>query len=437
MQPATLTAATALRLALMLALGAAGGNPASAAEPPASSAGPTLLTAVAQSPAVAAARQRVEAARIRVESSGRLPDPEVEAMGMRTSDSGPNANTWELNLRQPLPRRGERAADRERAEAMVQETEADYAMLAGELAAETAAALAEHDGAIERIHLLEAQTRRLESVLQSVDARLGGGAGGRISERLTVQTRIAALQLAVEQERRAAADADAEVRGRLGLAPGAPLPVFEALGAAEIDVTTAPALQLASARTANAQAMSKMARASANPMTGVGLRLERSRSGMGNEDMIGLAFSAEIPWRSRRYARTEVRAADADRAAAHAEGEAARHQIASAISRAERADRLAAVARQLGTESRTRFDAEVDALSRTAGLPGEGSSVLEAVEILEKSTDIELQIIEAEITARRLRAGLWRYAPAGRLIAGPSTASPHFQTNRQSQRSLP
>lgn len=430
MQHATLTAATAFRTGLMLVLGAAGGSLAPAAQPTAPAPAPSLITAVAHAPAMAAARQRVEAARIRVESAGRLPDPEVEGMGMRTSDSGPNANNWELNLRQPLPRRGERAADRERAGAMVQAAEAEFAMLAGELAAETAAALAEHDGAIQRIQLLEAQTRRLESVLQSIDVRLGGGAGGRIGERLTVQTRIAALQLAVEQERRTAADADAEIRGRLGLAPGAPLPAYQALAATEIDVTAAPALQLASARTANAQAMSKMARAGANPMTGVGLRLERSRSGMGNEDMIGLAFMAEIPWRSRQYARAEVRAADADRAAALADGEAARHQIASAITRAEHAERLAAVSRRLGAESRTRFDAEYDALSRTAGLPGEGSSVLEAVEILEKSTDIDLQIIEAEITARRLRADLWRYAPAGRLNAGSATAPSHFQTNR-------
>jgi hypothetical protein len=41
--------------------------------------------------------------------------------------------------------------------------------------------------------------------------------------------------------------------------------------------------------------------------------------------------------------------------------------------------------------------------------------VLETVELLEKATDTELQIIRAETAVRVARAELWRYVPAGQF----------------------
>lgn len=382
-----------------------------------------LLAAVGRAPTLEAARKRIEAARTRIDAAGRLADPEVEAMATRINGDAmsENRDLWEVNVRQPLPKRGERAADRERSRAVVSLTEAEYAMTAGELAAEVAGALAEAEGADARVRLLESQVARLDAVLRSIETRLAAGVVTRIADRLTVQTRVAAMQLAIEQARRTAEDARAAARGRLALPPDAALPGFSAPTSAEIHPADAATVAVAAARIAEANAMGKMARASANPATSVGLRFERERGSMGNEDMVGVAFSSEIPWRGRGYARTEIRAAEADRAAAQADAGAARHRITSLVSRVERAERVAATARRLAGETQARLDAEHEALSRAAsvgsagGMAGE-SAVLHAVDILDKATDTQLQIVEAETAAKLARAELWRHVPAGRLL---------------------
>lgn len=371
----------------------------------------SLLQAVSHAPTLTAARQRIQAAQARVEASGRWADPEVEGMGSRrVGPMNERSTMWELNVRQPLPKRGERAADRERAGAVVAMAEAEFAVMAGEMAAETAMALAEAEGALARVRLMETQRGRLDAVQRSVDSRLASG-GGRLTDRLAVQTRLASLQLAIEDEQRMRADALAEAAGRLGLPPDGVLPAFAAPAAAEIDPDTAASVRLAAARAAEAAAMVKMARSSARPMTAVGLRLELERAGMGDEDTLGVAFMSEIPWRGRRYARAEERAAEAERMAAQTDAEAVRHRIRTAVTRAERAERLAATARRLSLETLERFNAEYETLVRSAGVSGAGeSTVFLVVELLEKATETELQVIQADTAARTARAELWRYA---------------------------
>jgi outer membrane protein TolC len=410
-----------LAWAALVTLGHSG---AAGAEPEASS---DLLTAVARAPLLEAARKRIDAASVRAGASGRIADPEVEAMGSRVNADamGENRDMWELSVRQPLPRRGERAAERDRALATVAMAEAEYAMLAGDLAADVAMAVAEAEGADARTRLLETQLGRMNVVLDTLTSRIAAGLAPRIADRLTVQSRIAAMQLMLEETQRMAADARAAARGRLGLPPDAALPAFAAPLAVEITPADAATVALSSARVAEANAMGKMARASANPMTSVGLRFERERSSMGNQDTVGLALSSEIPWRSRRYARADARAAEADRAAAQADGTAARHRISSTLSRVERAERVAATARRLAAETQRRLDVEHDALTRAAsanaaggaGGMGGDSAVLHAIDILDKSTETQLQIVDAETAARIARAELWRYAPATRLLS--------------------
>lgn len=396
-------------------------SPTAVATSPAS--GTSLLDAIARAPALEAARKRVDAARARTGSAGRLADPEVEAMGSRINAGtmGENRDMWEFNVRQPLPRRGERAADRDRAAAAVTLAQADYASTAADLAAEVAMSLAEADGADARARLLAAQLTRMDAVLQSIETRLAAGVTLRLADRLTVQSRVAALQLAQERAEREAADARAAASGRLGLADQAALPAFAAPAPTDINPADAAVIAVASARGVEADAMGRMARASAQPATAVGLRFERERSSMGNEDTVGLAFSSEIPFRGRRYARADVRAAEADRAAAQADARAARPRIAATLSRVERAERLAATARRLAGETERRLAAEHDALSRATsvspGSPmGGEAAVLHAVDILEKSTDTQIQIIEAETAARVARAELWRYAPVPQFL---------------------
>jgi hypothetical protein len=375
-----------------------------------------FLRVVVDAPALSAASRRATAARARVESSGRLPDPEVEGMTSRMNGPlGERSTMYELNVRQPLPKRGERAADRDRAHAGVAMAEADYAITVGEMAADTAMALAEAESAQARIRLLETQLNRLDAVLRSIEVRLAAGTTNRMADRLTVLTRVASMQLMIAEERTMAADALSDARGRLGLKPDAALPAYAAPTVADISADEAAALRLAAARADEAAAMVKMARASARPMTAVGLRLERERMAMGDQDTIGLAFMSEIPWRSRRYARAEIRAAEAEGAAAKSDASAALFRVASALSRVERAERLAETSRRLSSETLGRLHAEYDAMIRAAGVAGSGeSTVLQTVELLEKATETELQVILADLTARTARAELWRYLPVDR-----------------------
>jgi len=377
-----------------------------------------LLRAVTAAPALNAAARRTAAARERADSSGRFADLQLEGMGSRmVGPMDERATMWEINVRQPLPKRGERAAERDRARAAVLMSEADYALMAGEMAADTAMALAEAQGAEARILLLEAQIGRLDAVLRSVEARLAS-TGGRIADRLTVQSRIAAMRLMIEEERRMAADALAEARGRLGLSPDAPLPAFAAPAVAEIKPDEAALVRLATARTTEANAMIKMAQASANPMTSMGVRFEQERRAMGNDNTVGIALMTDLPFRSRRYARADARAAEAERSAADTDATAARYRIAAALTRVDRAERLAATARRLSSETLSRLNAEFDAMLSSAsvgsGIMGE-STVLQTVELLEMSTDTELQVIRSDTAVRTARAELWRYLPADRF----------------------
>jgi len=43
------------------------------------------------------------------------------------------------------------------------------------------------------------------------------------------------------------------------------------------------------------------------------------------------------------------------------------------------------------------------------------STILQTVEILEKSTDTEIQVIRADTAVRTARAELWRYMPASQF----------------------
>lgn len=374
-----------------------------------------LAAAAAEAPSLQAARARAEAARARTASAGRLPDPELEGMYSRAREPmGEDYPMWEITLRQPLPKAGERAADRDRAAALVSIAEADYVVMAGDMSADIGMALAEAEAARARADLLARQIERTERVLAAVDSRLASGSG-RIAERLALQTRIASMRLMIEQDTRMAEDVLAEARGRLGLAPEAQLPPYSAPASAEIDPENLPALRLAAAKVGEARAMVRMARASARPMTAVGVRFEREEQSMGNMDTIGVAFMTELPFRSQRYASAETRAARAEESAAHAEAEAARHRARAALSRAERAERLAATTRRLAEETTARLDAEYNSLLRSAGVGGAiggESSVLMALEILERQTDLSLQLVDAEAAAHAARAELWRHAPA-------------------------
>jgi outer membrane protein TolC len=382
-------------------------------------AGAGLASAILDAPDLRASRARVEAAHARLGSAARFPDPEVEGMISRKNTAMESMPMWEISVRQPLPKKGERAADRERALAVVALAEVEFFSLAGETAAEVALALAEAETAQARTRILAGQITRTEQVLSAIDARIAT-AQGRLGDRLTVQTSIARMQLMLARDEQMTADALNEARARLGLPADATPPAFAAPRIEDLNPEHTPALAVAQAKAAEAQAMTRMARAEARPMTAVALRFEREQERSGDNDTLGVAFMTELPWRGRRYARSEERAAKAEARAATADAAAARHRITAALSQVERAIRFAELARRLAQETQARLDADYESLMRAAGAGGMGSdsTVLMLVEILEKSTEARLQVVDAEGAARAAQAGLWRHAPA-RLFPQP------------------
>jgi outer membrane protein TolC len=389
-----------MRLAFLLAPLLCATLPAAAETP--------ITQAVAAAPSLQAALARADAAQKRAASAGRLPDPQLEGMysQVRRPAGGEQFPMWEITLSQPLPKAGERAADRDRAAASLSMAEADYAVMADELAADTASALAEADAALARAELLQRQLARTRELLSALDARVATS-GSRLPDRLALQTRLASLELMIEREQTMATDARAEARGRLGLPTHAPLPAYSAPAPEEIDPDAPPSLRLGAARADEARAMVRMARASARPMTAVGLRFEREEERIGNMDTIGVAFMTELPFRSRGYARAETATARAEERAALADADSARHRARAAVSRAERAERLASSTRRLAADTAARLDAEYDALVRA-----NETTVTQTLDILDRLTDTRLQLIDADLTARAARAELWRHAPA-------------------------
>lgn len=385
-----------------------------------------FLRAVADAPAVVAAARRAEAAAARVDAAGLLPDPEAEGMLSRMNGPmGERTTMAELTLRQPLPRRGERAARRGLAEAAAATARAEVAVASGEVAAEVAAALAEAGTARDRAALVAARRARLAAALAALDARLAGGGGARLAERLALQSRVAALDVELEEAAQAEADALAAARSRLGRAADAALPAFAAPEPGDVRVESAATRRRAEAMMAEAGAMGRVARAETAPMTSVGVRYERADTRMGNEDTVGLALMTDFPWRARRAARAEVRAAEAVRAAGGSDVHASVRALETALARVARADRLAAAARGATESTRRRLEAESDALVRAASIrAGAESTVLLLVELLDQAAEVEARALDAELSARLARAELWRHAPAERFLDPLSLPSP-------------
>lgn len=368
--------------------------------------------AVRASPLVKALDLRVESARELAAAAGLYPDPRVEAMVARGSNSGGSSwPKWEGRVEQPLAKAGERRADRERAQAEIFMAESERAVMAGRMAAEVAMALAESDAASQRAGLLNQQLVRMEKVLALVENRLAAGQG-KLAERLALQSRIASMKLMIEADQRMAADALLRAKGMVGVSPGSSLPAFAAPQAGRVDPVSTPAAAVAAAKESEALAMEAMARATAKPMTAIGISASREKMPMETEDMVGISFMMEIPFNARKSAAAGQRAAVANQNAARADAAASRFRAEAALSRAERARRWADSARQLAEGTMARLDAEYETVVNAAAAEGmkSESSVLMLIELLEKRVESGISVIDAEAAARASSAALWEYA---------------------------
>ena len=372
--------------------------------------GASLPEAVRQAPAVEAALQRSEAAHLRAGVAARWADPELEGMVANKETPEDRMPMWGVALKQRLPKYGERSSARTRARAAHAMAEAEADLMAGETAMAAAEAIATYDAAQQRMALLTRQLEHTERTRAAVESRLGAGQG-RVSEQLALQSRATGLRLALAQEQRLRDDADSELRQLLGLRPDDPRPDFAAPEPDQIQADAAPAQRLVEAQQAEARAMMKMARAEGRPMTAVGVTFEREEVELGNEDTVGVALMTELPWNSHRYGRVEERAAKAELAGRVADADALNRRIEADVGRARRLIRLAGETRASVEETQQRVEQEYDALINAAGASGlaDGSSVLMVLELLDRSTELAMQSIDAETDARMARAGLWRY----------------------------
>lgn len=363
------------------------------------------------SPVVKALDQRVASARELAGAAGLFPDPRVEVMAARGSNSGGSSwPKWEGRVEQPLPKAGERQADRERAWAEIFMAEAERAVMAGSMAAEVAMAMAESGAASERAALLKLQLTRMEKVLALVENRLAGGQG-QLADRLALQSRIAEMKLMIEEDERMAADSLLLARGMLGLGPLAELPLYAAPNPERVQPMATPLAMVALAKESEARAMALTAKANGRPMTAIGLSASRETMPMETEDMVGISFMMEIPFHSQKASRAGQNAAEANRNAARADAAAARFRAETAVARVKRARQWADSARQLAEGTMARLDAEYETVIKMASAEGmkAGSSVLMLIELLEKRVESGIRVIDAEAAARTSAAALWEH----------------------------
>ena len=367
----------------------------------------TFLDRLAEAPAVQAARQRVHAAHRGEGAAGRLADPMLSAGLSQRSTAAEAWPIYEVMVEQALPRWGERDARRMKALAESGFMAAELQDVLGETAAEVASMIAEAEAARAKTTLLEGQITRASTLKASLDARIASGSAG-LGEQLAVQSRIAALTVERDTSRRQVADAEEEVRARLGLEVNEALPSFAAPVATAVDPERIPGVLLARAKGGESAAMLQEAQASRSPETSIGLRYEREEVPTEPMDTIGLQVRVSLPvWRGasddlEESARFRQRAARRDEAAARAKAR-------SLVGRAERAATVAASARAAAQSTQGRLDAEYASLIRTAAIQGTG--LMPVLEVLDRLGEAEFQVIEAEAAARQAAASLWRLAP--------------------------
>ncbi len=394
--------------AVMLAGEPAPATAAAAVPAPVTPALGGFLQAVAGAPAIQAAQERLGAARRSAGSSGRLADPMLGAGYSRKTTAMDRWPMYEVRLEQALPRWGERDARRAKALAETAMTDADLRETIGDMAAEVAGMLAEAEAARAKAGLAGAQIARAEAVQTILVARVASGTGGS-AEQLEVKSRLAALAVERDTMLRMAADAEQDVRGRLGLPPSAPLPAFAAPDAKDIAIERVPGVAAAQAKSADADAMFHEARASRYPETALGVRYEREFVPGDAMTTVGLELRVSLPvWQSASG--DQELAAVARRRAAQREADAWQFRARALLGRAERATAVAATARTAAEATKGRITAEYDALVQAATAQT-GPGLTAVLGVLDRLGEAERQVIDAEAAARQAAAGLWRLAP--------------------------
>jgi outer membrane protein, heavy metal efflux system len=395
--------AAALGLALASALA---GQAEPAPEPPAAAAPASLAElerqALAEAPGLRAARERLAAAEARLAGRGHLPDPMLEVEVMDALPTGGRPLDVRPMVRQSLPARGKRAAERTVAAAEIEVARAELALAERLLLADLRAAWAAH-WRVERERALLADAHEaMELLVADADARLAGGAG-EVGEALAARRMVRRHELEMEDADAAFLAAVSRLAEVVGSEPPPAVPHGVELGGAsmpDVDIAATvasdPRLAVAAAREALAAERLAAIRLELRPDWTVAAGA-RSMEGDTTELVVGLGV--ELPVFRRRRVEPEIAAAERELAAARAEADLVRRTTRGELERlyAERF-RLEARARRLSQglipELAAGFEVE-----RAALLDG-GSSIAGAARLLEEQ-------IAARLELERVRAALF------------------------------
>lgn len=375
-----------------------------------------FLSQLMHAPEMQATEHRLYAAHARIDSSAQFPDPQIASMISNVAlPSGRENLMWEVGIQQPLPQAGARSADRARAEARLDLADLQRAALLGKLATFTTQKLVEIQATEARISLLKDQQERTRQLLDSLDAQVATANAG-IAARLSLQSRIDALELELAHNAQAGEDALSAVQNRLALQSIDSLrePVNSPLDSVRPEES--PSYQIALKRSSEANARMRMARADAHPRSAIGFRFSREQEAMGNKDTVGIAFSTDLPWRAQGYAKAETRAARAEVHAYESDAQAENDSIQTLLARVKRAEAFAVTTERLTQSTLKRLESEYQALL-TALSTGDANnenrvvSLLMLLDVLDRKTDMHMQAINARALADQAHAELWTHAP--------------------------
>ena len=364
-----------------------------------------------RAPAVAAAKLRLQAARERLRLSGVLPDPMVTVEYMRVPVLGMDGIMVELE--QPLPRWGERDAERATANATITMAVSEYAAVRGRTMSAVQTALIERRAAIESVHL-ERDIAQRARVLAEVLIRSGVASGkSSVREPLALETRAAAAEVMAAQDERMAADAEGMANSTLGLTLGAVLPKISTPDPSGIDPLYAPEVLIAIAREFMAAGDERMARSRSRPMVAV---IGRWRQ-VGEEDDSSYegGLRVSVPLWSNAYA-GGISAAESTRMAAHHDRSSALFEATEMLARVRRTRAQAALTKHWAEAAVIRLDSELDVLAAESAAGKAGATIM-LFDRFDQLAEARRSIITAEADADRACASLWILAPATTLPA--------------------
>jgi outer membrane protein TolC len=378
-----------------------------------------FVAAVEHAPMVAATRLRLLAAHADHLASGAFSDPYVSVNpehdpALTRSRFG--ITHTEVLLSQPLARWGEQDAQVVLAAALESEAEADLAQVRGEVAADLSRELSDQALAAIRVQLARQAVERANTTLAQVTAVLASAPTVRAQQLWLLQSRAEALDLQAGDAERDRQDAEARIRGLLGLPAASALPPQALPDPAQVATDAIPAVRIARARQLAARAEELQASSRRRPQVTVTAGWEGNHSDGAYEGMVSLTLPVHVgtyaAGEDAAHARAE--AAEAEQRRAQFEGD---RLIASV--RRERAQ--ASAAHQLATRTLERDNAELAAV--TTVLDGAGTDALavsSVIDALDRIAERRQSLAEADARAERAQAELWRLVPPvpGQAIVG-------------------